>query len=147
MNDNTETLSESLSGMSDKTADNGNMNKPGRSGITRVFYASYYSYLGIKAAWKHEAAFRQELSLMALLFPAAFWLGESAEQIILLLIPCFLVVVCELINSAIEAVVDRIGPEKHHLSGQAKDMGSAAVLFSLMLVLLSWGMIAWQRFA
>ena len=83
---------------------------------------------------------------MLLMLPFAFWLGETAEQQILLIAPCILVIIVELINSAIEAVVDRIGPEMHELSGRAKDMGSAAVLFSLLLVILSWGLIAWHRF-
>ncbi len=122
------------------------MNKPGRSGIKRIFWAGYYSYRGIIAACRHEAAFRQEMTLMLLMLPFAFWLGETAEQQILLIAPCVLVIIVELINSAIEAVVDRIGPEMHELSGRAKDMGSAAVLFSLLLVILSWGLIAWHRF-
>ena len=122
------------------------MTKPGRSGIKRIFWAGYYSYRGIIAACRHEAAFRQEMTLMLLMLPFAFWLGETAEQQILLIAPCVLVIIVELINSAIEAVVDRIGPEMHELSGRAKDMGSAAVLFSLLLVILSWGLIAWQRF-
>jgi diacylglycerol kinase (ATP) len=105
-----------------------------------------YSYRGIRAAWRNEAAFRQELMLMLIMLPAAFWLGSTTEQRLLLIGPCLLIVIVELINSAIEAAIDRIGPEMHELSGQAKDMGSAAVLFSLALVILSWGMIAWQRF-
>lgn len=83
---------------------------------------------------------------MLIMLPFAFWLGETVEQHILLISPCILVIVVELINSAIETVVDRIGSEMHELSGRAKDMGSAAVLFSLLLVLLSWGLIAWHRF-
>ena len=122
------------------------MNKPGRKGIKRLVFAFYYSYKGFKAAWQHEIAFRQELTAMLIMIPFAFWLGETVEQIIMLIAPCILVVIVELINSAIEAVVDRIGAERHELSGQAKDMGSAAVLCSLMLVLLTWGLIAWQRF-
>lgn len=122
------------------------MEKPGRKGFSRLLWAGYYSYRGIRFAVKHEAAFRQELSLMLLLVPVAFWLGETVEQYLLLIGPCILVVVVELLNSAIEAVVDRIGPERHVLSGQAKDMGSAAVLISLLLVLLSWGLIGWNRF-
>lgn len=123
-----------------------NLNKPGRKGLSRIFWAANYSWRGICAGWKSEAAIRQELSLLIILFPAAFWLGTTTEQRLLLIAPCFLVVVTEFLNSAIEAAIDRIGPEMHELSGQAKDMGSAAVLFSLILVLLSWGMIAWQRF-
>ena len=122
------------------------MNKPGRTGMTRIFYATGYSFKGIKAAWTHEAAFRQELTLMILMLPAAFWLGQTGEQRILLIIPLFMVVIAELVNSALEAVVDRIGTEHHVLSGQAKDIGSAVVFFSLILVFLSWGIIAWQRF-
>ncbi len=121
-------------------------NKPGRTGLSRILWAGVYSLKGIKAAWINEAAFRQELILMALMLPTAFWLGQSALERIALIIPLFIVVIVELLNSAIEAVVDRIGPEKHQLSGQAKDMGSAAVLFALLLVGLSWGLIAYQRF-
>ena len=83
---------------------------------------------------------------MLILIPLAFWLGETVEEQLLLIGPCILVVVAELINSAIEAVVDRIGPERHVLSGQAKDMGSAAVFFCLILVVVSWGLIGWDRF-
>lgn len=122
------------------------MNKPSRGGIKRLYWATHYSCLGIRVAWKHEAAFRQELLLLLVMLPAAFWLGQTAEQRILLIAPCFLVVIMELVNSAIEAVVDRIGTEMHVLSGQAKDMGSAAVLFCLGLTALSWALIAWQRF-
>ncbi len=123
------------------------MNKPRRSGVKRIFWATYYSYRGIKSAWKNEAAFRQELCLMLLMLPAALWLGSTTEQRLLLIAPCLIVVIVELLNSAIEAAIDRIGPEMHDLSGQAKDMGSAAVFFALWLVIISWGMIAWDRFA
>lgn len=120
-------------------------NKPGRSGLNRIIWAGYYSYKGVKAAFKNEAAFRQELYLLLVLMPLAFLLGETVEQQLLLIAPCVLVVIVELLNSAIEAVVDRIGPEKHKLSGRAKDMGSAAVFFCLALVALSWGLIGWNR--
>lgn len=122
------------------------MSKPGKRGVQRIIWASYYSYRGIRAALQHEAAFRQEFVLMLILIPLAFWLGETVEQQLLLIGPCVLVVVAELINSAIEAVVDRIGVERHVLSGQAKDMGSAAVFFCLFLVVVSWGLIGWNRF-
>ena len=121
-------------------------NKPGRTGLSRVLWASAYSLKGIKAAWTHEAAFRQELILMAIMLPAAFWLGDTPIERLTLIIPLFIVVIVELLNSAIEAVVDRVGPERHPLSGQAKDMGSAAVFFSLLLVAMSWGIIGYQRF-
>lgn len=123
------------------------MSKPGRKGVQRIFWATHYSYRGIRSALQNEAAFRQEFVLILVLIPLAFWLGETVEQQLLLIGPCILVVVVELINSAIEAVVDRIGPEIHVLSGQAKDMGSAAVFFSLLLVVVSWGLIGWDRFS
>lgn len=122
------------------------MSKPGKKGVQRVVWATYYSFRGIRSALQSEAAFRQELALMVLLIPLAFWLGETVEQRLLLIIPCILVLVVELLNSAIEAVVDRIGQERHVLSGQAKDMGSAAVFFSLLLLAVSWGLIGWSRF-
>lgn len=122
------------------------MSKPGRKGVQRIFWAGYYSYRGIRSALKNEAAFRQEFVLILVLIPLAFWLGETVEHRLLLIGPCVLVVVVELVNSAIEAVVDRIGSERHVLSGQAKDMGSAAVFFSLVLVVISWGLIGWDRF-
>ena len=124
-----------------------NMSKPGRTGASRVAWATYYSYRGIKSAWINEAAFRQELAFMVILLPLAFWLGENGLQRAVLIAPCFLVVIVELINSAIEAVVDRIGPERHELSGQAKDMGSAAVFFALCLVVITWSLVAWDRFS
>lgn len=132
--------------MNHKDQDTQIHNKPRRRGIARLLWAAYYSYRGIRAACMFEAAFRQELVLMMALVPLAFWLGETVEQRILLIAPCFLVIVVELLNSAIEAVVDRIGAERHELSGQAKDMGSAAVFCSLLLVALSWGLIGWNRF-
>lgn len=122
------------------------MSKPGKTGIARIIDASAYSYKGIKAAWINEAAFRQELGLLIIMTPTAFWLGQSATERAILLASCILVVIVELLNSAIEAVVDRIGPEHHELSGRAKDMGSAAVFFALAMVITCWGLIGWQRF-
>lgn len=121
-------------------------NKPGRKGIKRIAWATHYSWLGIKAAWKNEAAFREELGLMLIMVPAALWLGQTAVERSLLIGSCLVVIIVELLNSAIEAVVDRIGSDMHELSGRAKDMGSAAVFFALCLVGLCWGLIAWQRF-
>jgi diacylglycerol kinase (ATP) len=122
------------------------MSKPGKTGISRIIDASIYSKKGFIAAWKNEAAFRQEACLLVVMSPIAFWLGESAAEQAILLASCLLVVIVELLNSAIEAVVDRIGPEHHELSGRAKDMGSAAVFVSLMVVIICWSLIAWQRF-
>jgi len=112
--------------------------KPGNTGLYRVFKATIYSMQGLKSAWRHEAAFRQELLLILFLTPLAFWLGEGMTQKLLLLLVSWLVVIVEVLNSGIEAVVDRIGSEHHELSGRAKDLGSAAVFLSLMLSLVVW---------
>ena len=121
------------------------MGKTGVTGFKRVWNALFFSLSGIAAAWRHESAFRQELTIAILLVPCALWLGHDAVEYALLLGSLLIVLVTELLNSAIEAVVDRVGTDRHELSGQAKDMGSAAVFFSLLLVLLVWGLIGWQR--
>lgn len=122
------------------------MGKTGVTGMRRVWNAFFYSMAGLRAAWKFESAFRQETVLGLLLLPAAFWLGENAVQYALLVGSLIVVLITELLNSAVEAVVDRVGDAPHELSGQAKDMGSAAVMLSLVLVWVVWGAIAWQRF-
>ncbi|MEJ2041475.1 MAG: diacylglycerol kinase [Desulfosarcinaceae bacterium] len=114
-------------------------------GLQRLVDATVYSFKGLRAAWGHEEAFRQEILMVLVLVPSAFWLGRTTAQRILLLATCFLVLIVELLNSAIESVVDRIGEEDHPLSGRAKDMGSAAVLMSLIAAALVWGLVAWQR--
>lgn len=121
--------------------------KPGKTGLSRLFDAFGYSIQGIRACWRHEAAFRQEVLLVAVLFPLSFLVARSIEQWLLLSMPLFLLLVVELLNSAVENVVDRIGHEKHDLSGKAKDMGSAAVLICLLLTGLSWVAIGWKNFA
>ncbi|WP_372879549.1 diacylglycerol kinase [Spongiibacter marinus] len=121
------------------------MNKPGRHGLWRLIDATLYSRKGLAAAWRHEEAFRQECMLAAILLPAAFWLGEDAIERSLLIIPVLLVLIVELINSAIEAAIDRIGTDRHPLSGQAKDIGSAAVMISLMLCVTCWGLQIVER--
>ncbi|MCZ0752801.1 diacylglycerol kinase [Aeromonas enteropelogenes] len=115
------------------------MAKPGATGVTRIIKATGYSMKGLKSAWINEAAFRQELMLILLLMPLTFWVGETLNEILLLVIISWLVVIVEVLNSAIEAVVDRIGPEHHELSGRAKDLGSAAVFIVLALNALVWG--------
>ncbi|ATL93049.1 diacylglycerol kinase [Aeromonas sp. CU5] len=115
------------------------MAKPGATGVTRIINATGYSMKGLKSAWINEAAFRQELMLILLLMPLAFWVGDSLNQILLLVVISWLVVIVEILNSAIEAVVDRIGVEHHELSGRAKDLGSAAVFIALALNGLVWG--------
>lgn len=122
------------------------MGKTGVTGIRRIWNAMFFSLAGLRAAWKYESAFRQELTLTLLLLPAAFWLGETALETCMLVGSLLLVIITELLNSAVEAVVDRIGDDPHTLSGQAKDMGSAAVLVALLLVGMVWGTLAWQKF-
>ena len=114
------------------------MNKPGKQGITRVIDATGYSWAGLKAAFKNEAAFRQELALFIILTPLALWLGDSGVERALLIGSLFLVLIVELFNSEIEAVVDRFGGELHELSGRAKDIGSAAVLVAIINVFVVW---------
>lgn len=115
-------------------------------GLQRIVNASRFSWLGIKASWQSEAAFREEIILGIILFPAAFWLGESLTQTAILIIPLFIVLIVELLNTGIEHVVDRVGLERHELSGLAKDAGSAAVFLSNILTLLVWGLVALDRF-
>lgn len=117
-----------------------------RSGWRHLLAASGYSLAGLRAAWAHETAFRQEVGLALILAPLAFWLGETAMQRLMLLGSCLLVLIVELLNSAIEAVVDRIGPEAHELSGRAKDLASEAVFLALLLAAAAWAAVAMQRF-
>ncbi len=123
------------------------MPKSGQRGFRRLFAATSYSLAGLRAAWHNEEAFRQEALLCVVLIVPALWLGQTAVQRVLLIGSCLLVLVVELLNSAIEAVVDRVGPEIHELSGRAKDMGSAAVLLSLLLAALAWTAVAFNRFS
>jgi diacylglycerol kinase (ATP) len=120
--------------------------KGNRRGLERLKAATGFSAAGVRAAWRHEEAFRQEVLLAALLAPLALWLGQTALQQALLIASCLLVLIVELLNSAIEAAVDRISHDHHELSAQAKDMGSAAVLISLVQAVLVWGAVAWDRF-
>lgn len=122
------------------------MPKPRKRGIKRVCEAARYSGKGLRAAWKNEAAFRQECTLVLFLVPLAFWLGQSLVQELLLISSCFAVLVIELLNSAIEAVVDEVTDQYTELAGRAKDMGSAAVMLSLILVAIVWGGVIWERF-
>jgi len=117
------------------------LNKPNGTGFSRLIKATRCSMDGIQLAWRHESAFRQELSLALVMCPLAVLLSESVEQLILLLMPVFLLVIVELLNSAIEATVDRISTSLHPLSKQAKDIGSAAVFFVLVFLVLTWSLI------
>ncbi|XCN73504.1 MAG: diacylglycerol kinase [Candidatus Electrothrix aestuarii] len=110
-------------------------------GPKRIFKAYFCSIQGLKAAFKHEAAFSEELLLTAFLLPIGLWLGDSGTERALLTGCLFLILLVELINSAIEAVVDRIGSEHHELSGRAKDLGSAAVFLALLNCATVWLLI------
>jgi diacylglycerol kinase (ATP) len=111
------------------------------TGIGRILAAGQNSVQGLKAAWRLEAAFRQEILLIGLLLPIALFVPVSGVERVLLAGSLLLVLIVELLNSAIEAVVDRVSLDHHELSGRAKDLGSAAVLFSLLLVLLTWSIL------
>ena len=109
------------------------------TGLKRILMAGVYAYQGVCAAWRHEAAFRQEAVLAIVAVPIAFWLDVAQIERVMLIGVTVLVMIVELLNSAVEAVVDRIGAEHHELSGRAKDMGSGAVLVSIFLWLYVWG--------
>ena len=122
------------------------MSKPGNTGFIRIIRATRYSLQGFSHAWTHEAAFRQEIALTLILFPVGVWLGRSAVERTILIACCLLVLIVELLNSAIEAAIDRHGLDHHELSGRAKDLGSAAVMLSLILAASVWIAFAYQRF-
>ena len=122
------------------------MGKPGTTGIGRIIRATRFSSQGLAYAWQQEAAFRQEVLLGIVLVPAAFWLGRGPTEIAFLIASYLLVLAVELINSAIEAVVDRISEEQHVLAGAAKDLGSAAVLVSLVFLAVIWIAVVYDRF-
>ncbi|GAB0151208.1 MULTISPECIES: diacylglycerol kinase [unclassified Marinobacterium] len=117
------------------------------TGLARFYYATRYSIKGLRAAYRSEPAFRYELWAATLLLPLAFWLAQSGLQLGLLISSLLFVLIMELINTAIEAVVDRAGTEFHALAGLAKDLGSAAVLLALFITALIWGGIAWDNFS
>jgi diacylglycerol kinase (ATP) len=112
----------------------------------RVLRALSYSLNGLRAAYKKESAFRQELILALLLVPLGLWLGRTGVERTLLIGSVLLVLIIELLNSAVETTVDRGGKDWDKLAGRAKDMGSAAVLIALLLVVLTWGSILWDRY-
>ncbi|MEW6647969.1 MAG: diacylglycerol kinase [Pseudomonadota bacterium] len=122
------------------------INKPDHKGLSHVVKAFGYSVQGLKAAVQYEEAFRLELLALLVMLPAALWLGGNGVERALLVGSLLLVLVVELINSAIEAVVDRVGVEHHTLAGRAKDIGSAAVFMALMNVAAVWGFVLYDRF-
>ena len=117
-----------------------------KSGLKRIFSAFFYSIDGFKSAWKHEHAFRQELAVFVVGTLVALVLKVSAFEKLVLIAVLLLMLIVELINSAIEAVVDRISLERHPLSKNAKDFGSAAVLLTCLLAAATWGVVLFNRF-
>ena len=115
-----------------------------RKGLNRVWHALGYSMAGLRAGWG-EIAFRQEAIASVILLPAAFWLGSNWVEVVLLAGTVILIMIVELLNTGIETAIDRIGPEWHDLSKRAKDMGSAAVLLSLLLCALTWCLAIFQK--
>lgn len=115
------------------------------SGLTRIVNAFGYSLKGFRDCYRHEAAFRQEVFLAVGLFPLGLWLGDGGVEKALLVGSWILVMIVELLNSAIEATVDRFGPEHHALSGRAKDIASASVFTSISLAILVWSLILGPR--
>jgi len=121
------------------------MGKTGVTGIKRILNAGGYSWKGICSAYEHEAAFRQELWIATALIPAGIYLGETMLDKAILVCSVLFVLVVELLNSAIESVVDRISDEHHELAGRAKDMGSAAVLFALIITAIAWAAVLFEH--
>ncbi len=115
------------------------------TGVTRVLRAFGNSLKGFAGAFREEAAFRQELALAVVVIPVGVWIGDSGVERALLIAPMLLILVVELLNSAIEAVVDRVGLERHRLSGLAKDIGSAAVFMAFVLLVTVWVLVLFDR--
>jgi len=118
----------------------------GKGGLARIVFALYNSIAGLKAAWSHERAFRQEVLLAAILVPVAAWVAVTPAERALLLGSVLLVLVVELLNSSVESTIDRVSSEIHPLSKRAKDLGSAAVLVSLILCGTVWACILVPRY-
>jgi len=123
------------------------MGNKNESLIGHIKNAFKYSFAGLETAWKNELAFRGEVMVAIIMVPLGIWLGRSAIEQALLIASILLILLTELLNSAIEAVVDRIGPQRHELSKRAKDMGSAAAFISMVTAALVWIIIAVDRFA
>ncbi len=120
--------------------------KPGKTGIARIIDAAGYSMKGIQHSWKNESAFRQELVLAAIMLPAAVFIGRTPAEVAILMLSVFVVIITELLNSGLEAIVDKASPEINPLAGAAKDCGSAAVFFSLIATFIVWLIIIGSQF-
>ena len=115
-------------------------------GPAGVLRAARWSMLGLRAAWLHESSFRLEVCMFAVLGPLGWWLGATPVEQVLLIGSCLLVMAMELMNSSMEAVIERFGPERHELAGRAKDMGSAAVFVLMVNVVLVWALLLLPRY-
>lgn len=113
--------------------------------VGRIIRATGYSIAGLRVAISKESAFRQELILFVILAPLGFWLGANGIERVLLIGSLMIVLIVELLNSAVEAAIDRISKKRHKLSGRAKDMGSAAVYLALLLVIMTWTLVLYER--
>ncbi|MFY8327801.1 diacylglycerol kinase [Pseudoalteromonas sp. ZZD1] len=121
------------------------INKPNGIGLGRIIKATKCSIKGFKAAFKEESAFRTELALGLLLLPLSFWLAQSLQHWVILIVSFLFLLVVELLNSAIEALTDRVGVEYHVLSGRAKDIASAAVTLALIILIIVWGSAGYEK--
>jgi diacylglycerol kinase (ATP) len=117
------------------------MTNSSNTGFTRIIKATGYSWLGVRAAYRHEAAFRQEIWLCCVMIPLGLYLGDNGIEKALLVSSVILLPLVEILNSALEAVVDRFGEEQHELSGRAKDMASAAVALAIILMATVWTLV------
>ncbi|MGP5156685.1 diacylglycerol kinase [Pseudoalteromonas prydzensis] len=121
------------------------VNKPNGIGLGRIFKATQCSIKGFKAAYQEESAFRTELALGLVLLPLSFWLAQSLQHWVMLVVSFLFLLIVELLNSAIEALTDRVGVEYHVLSGRAKDIASAAVSLALLVLLIVWGVAGYEK--
>ena len=115
--------------------------KPGYTGITRLLWAAKFSMQGLVSCWRHESAFRQEVALVVVTIPLGLWLGDTGLERAVLVASVALIPIVELLNTGVENVVDRVGGERNDLSGRAKDVGSAAVLLSIIFAAVVWVLV------
>ncbi|MDK1025507.1 MAG: diacylglycerol kinase [Gammaproteobacteria bacterium] len=120
--------------------------KQSNTGLTHLLNAARFSWQGLNAALQHEAAFRQELALVIILLPGAFVIGSDLLETALLILVLLIVLITELLNSGLEAIIDKTTPEQNELAGRAKDLGSAAVFVALMAVLTTWSLIIYKNY-
>ena len=120
--------------------------KQGHTGIKRIIIAAVNSWKGLQAAWRFEAAFRENTALALVLLLASFWLAQTLVEWLILVVPLFMLLVTELLNSAVECAIDRIGLEFNELSGRAKDLGSAAVFMCHIVIATVWLSMIWSHF-